>query len=270
MKKHQLTITIITLLFFINGCTTDPQVTPTATIVNSVIFTNVDNESDTTYFMYDASARLIKTVKHYKDYLGAQALDVIAYEYKGSDSIIIYGDHISDSTRIEVYAVGMNGYISKRITTPTQQYSYNTSGHLVLTDQGTDGNISWIVNGDGNATRRILVPFYPGASDTTTYTFLTSTNFANNTATGQSFFGKSNTNLVNTESVSGLYFDPLFIGLASHSITFSYSYEFDSEGRVTKQTKTVTARNGSNLVNVSNGSKNYEIGDKEITRYIYN
>jgi hypothetical protein len=141
---------------------------------------------------------------------------VISYTY-GANSITITSDQNRNSSVLTLnasgYAISAVGKDSANNTLSTDTYTYDSDGHLLTSTSSGETN-TW---SNGN-----LATNDRGAGDIYSYTYLTNkVNTMGNENVGRAFNGKSSLNLVDIETVSG-------------SGSTAYSYQYDSQNRVTQ------------------------------------
>lgn len=251
MKKLSfISILICSLVIFTIGCKKDA--TNSVTRIKYVI----NNTNDTTKYTYDNENRILTEQFNSSN-------TITYYFYKGSDSIILSNISIStnDTIRIGYYKLNANG-VATDYSNPgfnNMQFVYNSdnykifeSGSALFYSSSDSFNIT-----NNNVTSSVLKSNTIGSSSRTvnTYTLDSRTNTITNDAIGSSFLGKSNANLITALNEVKTSTSTLCIPSCTPTVevkNYSYTYEFDTENRVTRMIQT-------NLSNSSTVS----------TRYVY-
>lgn len=173
------------------------------------VVTTTNGQTTTTVNTYDSQGRLI----------AQSGGTTIAY----SASTVTVSGTTGTPT---VYTLNNQGYAGSDNDGVT--YTYDNSGYLTG-EVTTTGNslTNTISNGDVVSTA-----LHVGAqTQTTSYTYLTNVDYRD---FGISFLGKNSTHVLNTKIVTS----------GGSTVTYTYSYNFDSDGRVL--TENITGSNGSN------------------------
>lgn len=168
-----------------------------------------------------------------------------SYEYKGSDSIIVYASNGTDSSRTNAYKLNGIGYVVANVmSTGTSTYTYDVNGfvnyiHTTSTlGSATDtftvsaNNFSEHRSGGSN--------IFNSFNTRQMYTFLSGiANTVNNDSRGMGFLGKSSVNPVATEAYHNSTTVSVPVpGTTTTDQNYNYTYEYDSNGWISKMTKT--------------------------------
>jgi hypothetical protein len=228
ITKIQFTslLTLVALMSFFAGCKKDPGAALPAKVtisnVKSMITNSATGEPDTVVYTYDNLGRqttaLTDTLLTTYTYSGDTV--IMHYLLAGEQFTTFYtlsasGQAVSDS-KGNSYAYNSSGYLTR------QSYAYGAGydsiSYLYMLS-GLNDSIS-IQHQQDAATHNLV---------TIRYTYLPTIDSRN---FGLTFLGKQNTNLINTET------DSQVLNGSTYSITYTYSYTFDSQGRVTQQVQT--------------------------------
>lgn len=236
-KVNLLVLFFLSTAFFISGCKKDKTIpTPKIKTITTGATTNT--------YQYDAQGRIARITQ-------SGVTGYTSYEYKGSDSLIIYSFNGTDSSRYKSCALS-NGLVSvESLLLSTNTYTYNGNGYPIYSATNsiftTTNDTFNIVNNNVSKHRSYTSGFIGFSSVEQSYTYLTDkTNSVNNTSMGMSFLGKSNANPVDVE----LYYSYVSNIVPPATITnktYKYTYEFDANGWITKMTKTDVAASTSEV-----------------------
>jgi hypothetical protein len=204
---------------FFTGCRKDstPSTTVTISRVRSQITTSPTGVFDTVIYVYDSTGRQLRSQT---DTL------VTTYSYSpGNDTMTEMLHGVNFYTIYTTNGAGMATSDSKGFV-----YTYNGGGYLTgysYTNGAIYDSTSYTVSGGNVATSvRHQADSATNNLVTTTYTYLSTIDSRD---FGLSFLGRQNVNLINTETVTQL------INGSSYAVSYTYSYSFDSKGRVTRQ-----------------------------------
>lgn len=168
-----------------------------------------------------------------------------SYVYKGIDSIIVYSSNGTDSSRTDAYKLNGIGLVVADITpTASATYTYDINGYLTyINTSSTLGNAkdTFIISGNNISEHRSGgTSIFNTFNLRQAYTSLSGkSNTVSNETRGMSFFGKSIANPVSAEtyhSVTSVSFP--VPGTTTSDDSFTYVYEYDTRGWITKMTKT--------------------------------
>ncbi|MDB5226429.1 MAG: hypothetical protein JWN78_622 [Bacteroidota bacterium] len=230
---------VFTLLFF--GCkkTSTTNVTNTPPTLVSTLTFNPSGIVDS--FYYDSLNRISRSKQ-----IGNAGYT--SYVYKGSDSVIVYAvASTTDSSRSTTYKINSAGLVSViyyNTSNSSSSYTYDANGYplYVFTTSSLGSATDTFVISSGNISehRSQGTNVFLSFTQKQTYTFITDkTNSVNNASRGMPFFGKSNTNPISTEIFHSVTTTIIpFPSTNTVDETYSYTYEYNSAGRVTKITKT--------------------------------
>jgi len=112
-------------------------------------------------------------------------------------------------------------------------FTLNSAGYATTSSShaaGATTSVNTISNGDLQSSAQTT----NGATTTYSYTYLTTVDYRSN---GVAFLGKNSTHLVNTLTVSAG---------TNNTTVYTYSYTFDSKGRV--QTQSLSSVNGTDII----------------------
>ncbi len=237
MKKiNYLLLSVIAIGTIVISCKkNDDNNVVTPTRIKTI---TIGSNSDT--FTYDSQNRIltekpngnIKTV----------------YLYKGSDSVIILSVNLNtnDTSRSGNYKINANGVATQQVQSGNvTNFVYDANNYKIFSS-----NINSVTYADsfyvssGNITQQIS-KYNSGISSTRTvidYTLDSKKNTITNETNGKSFLGKSNANLITSDrritTDFGICIIPPCLPPTITESNFNYTYEFDSNNRVTKQIKT--------------------------------
>ncbi len=231
--------TILTALFAVavlvtvmGGCKkTETNPTPTRTPLIKTITNNPLSQSNT--ISYNSQGKQTNFSDTYYP---------VTYTYSSNSVMRLEEDLLSGISHITTFTLGSNGVATSGVmrrsdgaATNYLQYTYDADGHLTQetnTDSATS-NVNYTRTytwSNGNLTSMHEVS--GSNSLTNTYTYITDrVSTIENANMGLNWLGKGNTNVIQSEN--------------DGSVTSSYSYTFDSEGKVlTKK----DASNGATLL----------------------
>jgi len=196
-------LTLAASVFFISGCKKSSSPNGLIATYTQVISDNGVNTTTVYTFSYDGQNRLTEY----------QATGKVPITFAYSSGQVTQ----TQGTSITIYSLNSQGLATSDNQGNT--YVYDNNGYLTAqtnTAQGTSATYT-ISNGD------VLSEVSTSAGVTTNYayTFLSTADYRSN---GTSFLGKSNVNLVNSETISN-----------PGTSTYTFSYTFDSKGRVQTQ-----------------------------------
>jgi len=221
MNKLIMAVTLFAVIA-IGGCGKKDAATINGNI-KKVFSTSNSNSPSSIGFTYDAQNRLTLAeqfdsagtlVGHITVTYTANSLHYEAFDSAGASQ------YVADAT------LNAQGLVTS-VTGDASVLTYDSEGHLLLRDNGaTDKDIYTYSN--GNKIKEISVG--SSSSDTTTYTYLTDKTELRNR--GMSFMGKGSKNLLSTETRN-----------PGASVRV-YTYEYDSKGRVSKETTVEPFYNG--------------------------
>lgn len=218
MKKQNNNVILGIIIFTflaIGGCKKKDN-TPPPVINGKVKSMNwVWGGNVTTDYTYDSQGRL--TMSQDNNHTTGSVIKNI-YTY-GTNSVIIQTiNGTSQSTK--VYNLNAQGYI---INGDSTNYNYDNEGHCIYSSNSYSTYTYTYTNGNMITD----VETYNGTTYTYTYTFLTDkTDYRDN---GMKFYGNGSKNLVNYMTRTPSQSPP------NPDIT-TLTYEYDSKGRVTKET----------------------------------
>lgn len=198
------------IIVFIAGCKKDAPVNDLVRSYTAIYTSNGTTTYDTVIYTYDAMNRR-RTV---------QVLGDTPSIYTYSPGLLT----ITEGSRITTYYLNSEGQAVSSSLGYT--YVYDSNGYLIGEFNPASNYYIYSVISNGNRVSEKTIQ----NGDTTNYvfTFLPAKNYR---SFGQSFTGKANVNLANTEVV----YSP------TDTTTFTYSYTFDSEGRVHTATTTTSS-----------------------------
>ncbi len=204
------------MFFFLSGCKKNTAVNGLIASYNSSVTANGTTTTSTITYTYDSQNRLIE-----RQVTGTSNVAPITYSYSSGQVTATQG------ATVTIFQLNSQGLAIS--DNQGDVASYDNNGYQTAftnTGQGTS-TVNTISNGNIVSSTQTT----NGVTNTYTYTFLSQTDYRSN---GVTFLGKSNVNVVNTETISSP---------AASVYTFSYTY--DSKGRV--QTQTIVS-NGFNQV----------------------
>ena len=210
MKKKFYSIMVFSLVASIalfSGCKKDSINGK----VKSITSSSTGTASSTTTFTYDGQGRLISQQ-------GATSTSSISY----SQSTVTISTTGGATT---IYTLNPQGYIASS-NNGAVNYAYDDAGFLTTETAGANSLRRTISNGDIQSETTII----NGSTTTTTYTRMSNVDYRD---FGLSFQGRSSTHLANTEIVTS----------NGSSVTYTYGYNFDGQGRVINETITSSAGN---------------------------
>lgn len=198
--------TAVSVLLFFGGCKKSNPVNGTVRTVVEAYTANGQTTNTTTNYTYDNQGR-----------------QVLAAPTVGNSTVTVYGSGSvtqTTGTTVVTYQLNAQGLAISDNTGAT--YTYDNNGFLLSETSGPNNSQSnTISNGDiSNST--IVVN---GVTTNLTYSYTTNTDYKN---TGISFLGKNSTHLIS----SVLY------SQGSATVTYTFTYAFDNQGRVLQMTIT--------------------------------
>ncbi|MDB5226428.1 MAG: hypothetical protein JWN78_621 [Bacteroidota bacterium] len=229
----------------ITGCkktdSTNTTVTPTGAKLKTV--TMLPSGSVTTFY-YDSLNRISKVTT-------SGTVFYQSFVYKGSDSVIVFSSNGTDSGSVNAYklngvGLAVNNTSSAGPTTFT--YTYDVNGFQTYSTANTVAGSSadtFLISGNNitehrGSTSNVLTTNTIRVKQV--YTFLTDkTNTIGNANKGMSFLGKSSSNLINTEAYHYSSTTIIPPSTTTSDETYNYTYEYDSNSRVTKRTQTAVS-----------------------------
>ncbi len=220
--KHHLTsiIAFIVIAAFLGGCHKDASVIVTHTSkVKSESTTSPSGIPYTVTYTYDSSGRQVVS----------QTDTVVTTYVYGPDTITKTID-LANHFYVTKYAVNAAGMILS--DSKFYVYNYDNNGYLSTLSYTGNGNYDstvYTISG-GNVMSAVLHQVDSGTNNlvTTTYTYMSNTDSRNY---GMSCMGKQNNNLISTQTVTQV------INGSTYSESYTYTYSFDSQGRVTQQVR---------------------------------
>ncbi len=230
MKKSLIILSLLAFIFAIS-CKKD-KTTP-----QPKVKTKTEGGITQTY-TYDAQGRQLQIF-----YNTLSLHDTVIYR---TDSILFLSVSstgvLTQSFAMPVNSLGLvTGYASSLFS--SESYAYNSDKYRILTNTNSlfssTKDTAYISN--GNVIRNISTT---NSSFTTTqevhdYTFSDKSNSISNEAFGLQYKGKSNQQLINTEIATSTTISCPAPSCGSPTTrTYNYTYEFDSNGWVTKRTIT--------------------------------
>ena len=212
-------IIVPAILFFISllaSCRKDAAIAPANTTVSEVKTAVIDSGYANTY-TYDSLGRQIRA-----------QIDTVVTTYAYSQGSVLQTITIAGVPFITSYTINAAG----RATTDTKGYlyAYNSSGYLIsksYTGTGNFDSITYTISG-GNVTTSVEHQADSATNNTitTNYTYLST---IDSRGFGLAFLGTANVNLINTVAITQV------ISGSSYTANYSYTYSYDSRGRVTQQ-----------------------------------
>ena len=231
-KVRFILVSVITVfIVFLTSCHKDPSIAPVASTV-SLVRSQVADSGYATTFTYDSLGRQIMA-----------QIDTVVTTYTYSPSSVVKTVTLAGETFITTYTTNASG---KAVTdSKGYVYTYNSVGYLTsksFTAVSNFDSVTYTVSGSNvitsvehqadSATNNYI---------TTNYTYLSTIDSRN---FGLAFLSSANVNLISTENIMQV------INGSSYNASYTYTYSFDSKGRVTQQT-------------INNGSASY------VTTYSY-
>jgi hypothetical protein len=231
------------MVLLITGCkkndSTNSTITPSASKLKTL---TALPSGDVSTFYYDSIGRIKKVTT-------TATSNYLSYVYKGADSIIVFSSNGTDSLRVGAYKLnGIGLAITNSAPSNTVTYTYDVNGYETnATTNSILGSVAdtFVISGN-NITEHKTGASSPALFTTVNtqqvYTYLTSkTNTVSNANRGMSFLGKSSANPVNTETFHSRTVVTIPPGTTTADETYNYSYDYDSNNRITKMTKTAVS-----------------------------
>jgi len=225
MNRLSLLISFLVLFAILSGCKKNDSGTPfkrihTITNNGNVIYT----------YEYNSDGKVSGETM----VLGAPFGYITTYTYSGN-TITVNTIFDQSGSKIDTFNLNPQGYISDNgafISTvhhSTFVHEYDNSGQL--TKSTINNNIAQVEHytyTNGNLTLYTTTPMGGSSYENHYEYYLDKENTLSNEHMGMNYWGKSNKNLVKTETYT----------TSSYSHKYNYTYEYDQDNYVTKRTKT--------------------------------
>lgn len=233
MKNRINTTTILLVALLLFGCKKEknddpvitPEPTPTTDGQKGKVATYNNGEFIDTYY-YDSQGRAISLKRDGK--LSATA------SYNTSYYKVVEYDSEGNPVDSVVYPLNAQGYIA---SSGNETYTYDTEGHVIKIERPSSKTENTF-NNEGDKVK--YVDTYNSADGTSIYTFNVSyLPTLNSIDFGDSFiWGKDSKHLMSEEIVHWVKYNAIGEEVDSYTQTSNtYTYEFDSKGRVSKCTQ---------------------------------
>lgn len=229
----------------ITGCkktdSDNTTITPVGAKLKSV--TLLPSGTVTTYY-YDSLNRIAKVTT-------SGTVFYQSFVYKGSDSIIVFSSNGTDSGRISAYKLNGVGLVvnnTSAVGPTTYTYAYDINGYPTYSTANTVAGSAadtFVTTGNNitehrSSTSNVITTNTMRLKQV--YTYLTDkTNTIGNSNKGMGFLGKSSANLIGTETYHTSSVTIIPPSTTTSDETYNYSYEYDSNNRVTKRTQTAVS-----------------------------
>lgn len=204
------------LVLFLACCRKDTAIVSTATTVSLIKTAVIDSGYVNTY-TYDSLGRQIMA-----------QIDTVVTTYAYGQGYVLQTIALAGEQFINDYTTNASGLATS--DTKGYVYIYNSSGYLIsksYTGTGNFDSITYTISG-GNVTTSVEHQADSATNNTitTTYTYLPN---IDSRGFGLAFLGRANTNLINTVAITQI------IGGSTYSVSSTYTYSYDSRGRVAQQ-----------------------------------
>ena len=220
--KFHISVSVMAMVFLFAGCKKDPAIsnTPTNVTVSNVksqITTSPTGVMDTFVYTYDSNGRQL-----------SNQTDTVVTSYVYASGTVTMNIALAGETFTTIYNTNTAGLATS--DNKGDSYGYNSLGYLTILSHavsgGYDSTAYTIVNGNVTTSVQHQIDATTNNTVTITYTYLSTIDSRN---IGLAFLGKQNTNLISTENITQV------INGSTYSGSYTYTYTFDSKGRVVQQ-----------------------------------
>jgi hypothetical protein len=215
--KRQLILLAVTSFIYYSA--TAQTAKPKIDLIKTIRTVNSDKDSSFREFRYDALGRCIEVICK-----GGYFPFVATYNYNVKDTVVrVVKDVTSSSTEKTKFIIDSKGQATGMIDMyEYTEYICTPQGFLVQVDDEMEVPAEqYFTIENGNKVKE---------GNNTIYTYYPNKNTIGNKNIGINYLGKDNTNLVKNEIT--INDDGI------QKILFTYLYQFDDKGRVTKRTRT--------------------------------